>query len=84
MALILGYNILENESAAGAKGYKQLSVVTVSAPIVHGDGDDHERSSVFCTHRTRGFLRASAFTLTNNSISVLKDAKQATRSQLHW
>ncbi len=51
----------ERQSAAGAKGYKQLCDVIVLVPIVHVDSDDCERYSGICTHQTRGFLWAPAF-----------------------
>ncbi len=51
----------ERQSAAGAKGYKQLCDMIVLVPIVHVDSDDRERYSGICTHQTRGFLGAPAF-----------------------
>ncbi len=51
----------ERQSAAGAKGYKQLCDMIVLVPVVHVDSDDREHYSGICTHQTRGSLGASAF-----------------------
>ncbi len=47
----------ERQSAAGAKGYKQLCNVIVLVPIVHVGSDDRERYSVICTHPNQGRSR---------------------------